>query len=83
MLISVDLKNNKRDYRKVFWIFLGMRIAAINVYQFDLDKPWDTVMKSISTPFAPFLQGQGAMPPSCSRSPASLCVSTKFIKGLL
>jgi len=36
---NVDLKNNFRNYRKTILKFLDARIAAINLFQFDLDKP--------------------------------------------
>jgi len=53
--------------------FLGAWIAAINL--FDLIKheiTCDTFIKSTSTPIAPLMKGQAPMPPSCTRSPASL-----------
>jgi len=37
---NFDLKNNNRNYRKS-WNFLSDRIAAINLFQFNLDKPWN------------------------------------------
>jgi len=36
---DIDFKNNIRRYRKPFLKFLGGRIAEINLFQLDLDKP--------------------------------------------
>jgi len=35
---NIDLKNNTRNCRKSFLKFQGAQIAAINLFQFDLDK---------------------------------------------
>jgi len=36
---NVDLRNNKKNYRKSFLNFLGAQTAAINLSQVDRDKP--------------------------------------------
>ena len=64
---NVDLKIIKEIIEKYIPNFLGARIAAINLFQFDLDKPWNYCYTVMTT--RPY-----------SRSPASLgteraCVS--------
>jgi len=59
--------------------FLGVRIAAINLFTVDLDKPcitYDTVMKRHLRPHCPpFERAEGEMLPSCLHSPAFPCIS--------
>jgi len=63
---NVDLKNNNRNIEKSF--YLGARIAAINLFQVDLDKQWNYVWhcyeKAPPPRLHPFWKGRGDNPPT-------------------
>ena len=67
---------------KIIPNFLGAQIAVINLFQFDLDKPWNYLwflfQKGTSAPVAPLVKGEGQYPPTHTSFPAFLQVLSKI-----
>ena len=61
------LQHKLKNYRKPFWIFPGTRIAAINLFQVDIDKPWNylwyTIMKRYLHPRSLPFERAGTLAP--------------------
>ena len=78
-------QNSQQKLWKTILKYLGVRKAAINMFQVDLDKPWNYQWYShikAPPPPLPFLRKiRRAMPTSCLLSPASLLFTVRTING--